>query len=365
MTAPREAEHRAIRMAVALSEADHVAAVRVRGPAAFDALDRLVPARLHLRDGQMLHTLLLHPSGHPVADVYVCCDDEDFFLLAEGLSASEVIEVAAEHLGPGLDVAFEDLSATHRMLSLDGPWAWEALAEWLGPDVIGIPYLTFFHLGGRDLGVDKGSAELPGICFRGGTTGEYGYDILIGRSLHDPVRERLLEVGASFDLVAAGLESLDQCAIENGFFCIRAGRLEGLTPIELQLQWRVSYRKDGYVGAEALRRRRSEGARVRLTTFVSSAGLSPGDEVRFEGRVIGEVWACGSSPLRGDWVGQALLERRLAHAGIDVFTASDDDVPLRTVSAPVFDNRSLFVDPRRHCYSYRADEVFPPLVRRV
>ena len=37
-------------------------------------------------------------------------------------------------------------------------------------------------------------------------------------------------------------------------------------------------------------------------------------------------------------------------------------VPLRTISAPVINNRSLYVDPRRHCYRYRHEEKYPPLV---
>ena len=39
-------------------------------------------------------------------------------------------------------------------------------------------------------------------------------------------------------------------------------------------------------------------------------------------------------------------------------------VKLRTVSPPMIDNRSLFVDPRKHAYRSRAEHAFPPLVSR-
>jgi len=222
---------------------DHVTVLRVDGDDAFDAMDRLVAADLHVRDGEMLHSLVLRPDGVPAADVYLCADDDRYFLLAEGLSSGELIEHAREHLDSDLDVDFTDMRGTHGLLSLNGPYAWEVLSEWLGPDIIGIPYLTFFHLTEREVLSTGGGSDLVGACFRAGKTGEFGYDLLLPTERLESVRARLLEVGEPLDLVEADLEALDLCALENGFFSVRHGPLEGLTPLELQLQWRVSYRK--------------------------------------------------------------------------------------------------------------------------
>ena len=69
---PDDAVH-AVRRSVALSRMDHVAAVRVSGRDAFAALDRLLPAELFVRDGRMLHTLVLNENARPEADAYLCC----------------------------------------------------------------------------------------------------------------------------------------------------------------------------------------------------------------------------------------------------------------------------------------------------
>lgn len=348
MPSAAETVMRALRRTAALSELDHVAAVRVSGADAFAALDLLVPAELFVRDGQMLHTLLLRPTGEPAADLYVCRDDEQFVLLAEGMTAAAIAAHAAEHLPRGLAVAFEDLSETRAILSLNGPFAWEVLVGLIGPDVISIPYLTFFGVGEGEL-LGRGAGGRRCLCFRAGKTGEFGFDLLVPREAAAAVRARVVELGAAFGLAVADLAALDQCALENGFFSMRAGRLEGLTPLELQLQWRLSTRKD-FVGAAALRQRRAEGPRVRSTHLCAAGELEPGDPVLLGERRVGEVFAAGWSLTRGDWVGQALLERGLAHPGLTELVAvrGGGAVALRTHSAPLINNRSLYVDPRRH-----------------
>jgi hypothetical protein len=43
------------------------------------------------------------------------------------------------HAPPDLDVRLTDLDADHRVLSLDGPYAWELMGDLVGPEVIGVP----------------------------------------------------------------------------------------------------------------------------------------------------------------------------------------------------------------------------------
>lgn len=363
MDSALKSEIDAVRRSASLSDMPHISALRVRGEDAFDALDALVPADLFIRDGQMLHSLLLDPQGAPRADLYLCRDDEEFIMLAEGMDAAEIREYAGNHLPSRLDVSFEDLGETHEVYSLNGPYCWEVLAEWMGPDIVGIPYLTFFRLEGKGLieGIDDW--EPIGVCFRAGKTGEYGYDLLVEREHAAKALERLTLIGESLELRRVGLSALDQCALENGFFNVRAAVWTGLTPLELQLQWRISYRKE-YVGAAALRERRAKGASQRTTHCLAARSIAPGDVVTLKGKPAGTIHVAGYSSTREQWIGQALLHRHVAHAGIDHFLVHHGDmsIPLRTLSAPVINNRSLYVDPRRHSVRYRDDDVFPPLV---
>jgi glycine cleavage system T protein (aminomethyltransferase) len=342
----------AIRHSVAVCRMDHMRSVRVRGANVYEALDGIVPADLYVRDGQILQSLLLDESGRTFADIYLGCDDEEFLILAEGPTGGELSAHLERHLAPGGGIAIEDQSTSHGILALDGPYAWELLALLAGPDVVGLPYLTLFHL-------DRW------ICLRAGKTGEYGYVLIVPREDLEGLYARLLELGAVLDASAANLEALDQCALENWYFNIRREGMEPVTPIELQLQWRVSYRKS-YVGSEALMRRRREGPRQRLTCLVSGEPLLLGSQVSLNGRTVGRVVNPGFSSIRGDWVALGLLEIAWAHPGIDLFQVEIDGsaVAARSVTPPLLNNRSLHVSPQIHSYAARHEFNFPSLRRR-
>ena len=339
----------AIRRSVAVSPAEHISVLRVSGTAAFDALDRIVPRELFIRDGQILHSMLLKDDATVVADLFVCRQDESYLLLSEGASADDLGRCLQEQVPAGSDLEVRSLDESHGLIALDGPYAWELLAEALSPDVVGLPYLGLFDLA-------------PWLCVRAGKTGEYGYLLLGERGEIPALMARLNEEGKRFDLAQTDLEALDQCALENGFFNIRREGSLDLTPIELQLQWRASYQKD-YVGAAALRRKRSEGADSRVVTVTGTSPLAQGDFVFLGEARVGRIVNAGPSDTRGDWVALALVEKRWAHPGLNLCAIHGEArVEIRSVSPPVINNRSLYVHPQRHSYRAREDQTFAPLV---
>ncbi|WP_437993951.1 glycine cleavage T C-terminal barrel domain-containing protein [Sorangium sp. So ce145] len=349
-----EDEVRSIRSAVALGDGSHVVCLRLAGEGAFDALDRVSSADLFLQDAQMRPSLLLRDDGVPFADIYVCRDDESFFLLSEGPSAADLIAWLRDRFPEGAAVTIDDLGETHAILSLHGPYAWELLGECLVPDLVGMPYLSFYRV------PFEGDAV---ICFRGGKTGEYGYDLVVDRRREGALRARIEEVGRAFDLGAVSLAAVDRCALENGFFNIRHPGCAGLDPLELQLQWRTSSTRE-YAGSAALRALRERGAARRVTYTVGEEPLAERDSVVLGEAQIGALIQAAASPTRGGWVAIALIDRPYAHAGIDRYAARSEGrtVPIRTVSPPLVHNRSLYVSPQRHGYRTRAGDAFPPLV---
>ncbi|MBW2532255.1 MAG: aminomethyltransferase family protein, partial [Deltaproteobacteria bacterium] len=241
----------ALRHAVASSAAEHTALLRVSGDAAFPVVNRLCTSDLRLRDHQMRHTLLLDEDARVLADAYICRDDEDYLLLLEGMSYLELLEHVDTLPVGSNDAAIEDLREHHELLAIDGPYAWELLASALSPDIVGQPFMSCY--------------EIDGVrAFRAGKTGEYGYLLLAPASRAGDLRERIDEEGRKLDLVEVGQEALDQCALENWFFNIRREGLASASPIELQLQWRLSPTKE-FVGSAALAALRAAGQRRRNT----------------------------------------------------------------------------------------------------
>jgi glycine cleavage system aminomethyltransferase T len=340
-------EVHAVRHSVGLSRLGHVHYLAITGPRAFEAVDSLVSGLLRVRDGQLMHTLMLTEDARPFADAYVARNDEEFLLIADGPLREDLIAHVRSHLPSDGSAQLEDRSASHSIIGVDGPYAWELLGATLDPEVIGLPFLTFYH-------------HRQWLCFRAGRTGEYGYGVIGPRGDIDELEQRMQTVGAAYDLANVGLEALDQCALENWFFNIRREGRADVTPIELQLQWRVSYRKE-FIGAAALRQRRAAGAAVRLTCLIAGGKVAAGDMVVIGDMRAGAVVNAGYSDVRGDWIALALLDRSVAYPGIDCQVGA---TKARTVSPPVLQNRSLVVSPQLHSYATRAEYPAPPLFAR-
>jgi glycine cleavage system aminomethyltransferase T len=341
-------EVRAVRESVAYSLCEHVSLARISGPNCRELLDAVCPRELYVQDGQMLHTLLLDADARPLADAYVCAEGDDYLLLADGLSMPALRSYLEQWAPSERQFSVLDLSVSHRHLSLNGPYAWELLSELLGPELIGLPYLGFYQGAGFS-------------CFRAGRTGEYGYELWLERESASSFLERLLDAGREFDLGRASLAALDACALENWFFNPRREGRAGLSPIELQLQWRISYQK-AYPGSARLAQLRQAGAQRRAVLIASARPLGAGDRIEFAGELIGELLCAEASPTRGDQLGIALLNLPYAHPGLVELSVGSAGVPARVLSAPAVNNRSLYVDPQRHTYRTRQQDRFPALV---
>jgi aminomethyltransferase len=348
-----EAEVQAIRGSIGLSALTHVACLRVEGDGAYDALDRVCPAPMQVRNGMIRHTLLLGEDGFPLVDLYLCNDDDAYLLLAEGLPAAELIAYLRTHfaaLAPDAAVTIRVLGETHALLSLDGPFAWELLAAIEGPELVGFPYLSFYH------------PSPERTYLRAGKTGEFGYHLLVPHAEAGPLWDRLLDAGRRFEVTPVGFDAIEHAMLENWFFSIDHEGRSGLSPIELGLQWRLAADKE-FVGSAALRARRAAGITRRITALTSADPIAAGDLLFSGDEPIGTVLRAARSVTLGDHVAIGLIDLAHAHSGVDSYTAhhAGTVVAVRTVSAPFVNNRSLSVNPQRHTFARRAEIAFPPL----
>lgn len=344
------AEARAIRERVAVARPDAVVALRLTGAGAFDATSAVSTAALHLGDAQMRPTLLLREDGSILADAYVCRDDEALWILSEGPSSAALVEHIQRH-APSRDLSITDVTASHGVLSVHGPYAWELVGEALDPDVVGMPFLSLYEVGAV-------------TCFRAGKTGEYGYDLLVPRERFEEVEARVIAAGEALELGSVSNASVDLAALENGFFCVRhAPRVT--SPFDRQLRWRIAFERS-FVGAPSLYALASASTR-RLVHALSTTRLEVDADLQVDGEVVGRVEHAERSALLSAghadaWISLVSLDAAYAHPEVDL-TETRSGAALRTVAPPVLDNRSLYVSPQRHAFASRASDAFPPLVR--
>lgn len=330
LKAELEQGYYAIRNTVALEEETDLRCLLLTGNGAFNVLDLICPCDVFLQNGQIKHTLLLDEEGIPFADVYVCREGENAYLLGYGPQSRYIIEWIKQYSQAIADYSIIDLMESYCAFSLNGPYAWELCAEVLGSDVLGLPYLSMATLNNK-------------IVFRAGMTGEYGYHLLIPTAEKNSWLATLLDKGSAYELAMTDSAARSQCSLENFFFDLNREGSYGLSPQELQLQWRLSRQKTTYPGAKAIKRIREKGWDQRLTCFISKNPINVNEEIFCDTKSIGSVLAVGYSPLRKEFIGKALLRRPYWNAGLDCFQVGDRS--LYTISAPAINNLSLTISP--------------------
>lgn len=330
----------------------------VRGEHAYEVVEGLCPRDLFVRSGRVLHSLVLDEAGGIEADLLVCPRDQAFLLIADGLDDAGLLARLRAHAPAESQFELEPIPADRVLFGLSGPYAWELIAALLGPELSTLRYLSCIAL------PELADAGELALCLRVGSTGEYGYELLLPPASLARIEAQLVELGRGFDLVEIDQTVLDRAALENGFFCPRHRGVVGRSPLELQLQWRVTYDLE-FRGVEGLRAARDRGVHRRLSWMIGrledgAASLGP---LSRGGAVVGELLEGFVSPVLGCFVGVALLDRELAYPWIAGFHDAGG-LELRTEAPPLLQNRSLFVDPKRHVYAFRKDdsEEFPPIV---
>ncbi|MBK7823682.1 hypothetical protein [Nannocystis sp.] len=210
-------------------------------------------------------------------------------------------------LTPRPEAALEDLTASHALVSVQGPFAWEIAGAIAGPDVFAAPFYTSFHL-----------EELAGIGVRTGKVGEYAYDFLVPRTDEAALREIFTYYATSHGLVAIDRTTLARAALEHGSFSVDLPGAAALTPLELQLQWRLDYTRE-VPGMPALRVLRADAQTGRITWFFAPGdgpGPETGQPLEIGGQIAGTVVDAFYSAALAGVVGTALLSRDLAHLGL-------------------------------------------------
>lgn len=328
----------AIRNSVALEEEVTLRCLLIRGKEAFKLLDLICPCNVYLQNGQMRHTVLLDEIAVPFADVYVCRHREDAYLLGYWNESVNLIDWIYKHRGPFEDYSIMDMNKSNCFLSLNGPYAWELCANAIGNEILGMPYLSTMSV-------------KSGMVFRAGTTGEFGYHLMVPNEQKNEWAEILINTGKPFDLALNESAARAQCSLENFFFDLNREGQYRLTPPELQLQWRLSRQKTEYPGSKAMENLRVKGWDRRLTCFLTKQSLEVNDEIFYENESVGQVISIGYSPLRKEFVGKALIGKPFWYAGLKCFHANNQE--LETISAPAIDNRSMYVNLNLDSYFTR------------
>ncbi len=318
------AEHAAVRERAGLFDVSHMGQIHVTGPAAESALERLfsrevASQRLH----RVRYGLLCNEEGGVVDDVTLYRSAEDaFFLCVNASNIEKDYRWVVRHSPPEAEV--RNRSAETGLLALQGPASPAVLDAVGAPGVSDLRRYAFgrFELAGR-----------PALVSRTGYTGADGFEIYLDAGDAAPVFEALLQAGAPLGLIPAGLGARDTLRLEAGMPLYGHELDDTTSPLEAGLDRFVDLPRGGFIGAEAIEKRRAAGHARALLGFelIGRAVPRAGYELRYEDRTVGVVTSGAPSPTLGRSIGLGYAPPALTAPG----TRLDVMIRGRAVNASV------------------------------
>jgi aminomethyltransferase len=301
-------EHQAVRTRAGLFDVSHMGEVRLEGPEALAAVQRLLTndaARLAV--GQGLYSPMCLPSGGIVDDLTVFrVGEQAYDLVVNAATRAKDVAWIREHAGRAI---VRDLSEETALLALQGPRAAVILEAAGGSRATS---LSFFHIAE---GVSVGGVRCT--VSRTGYTGEDGFEIACAGDRAPAVWAALMDAGAPHGLVPVGLGARDTLRLEAGMMLYGNDIDETTTPLEAPLGWTVKWDKGDFIGRDALVRQKAAGVTRRLAGFEAAERAIPRPHyaIAVDGRPVGAVTSGTFSPTLRRPIGMGYVPVALATPG--------------------------------------------------
>ena len=254
------AEHLAVRDRVGLFDVSHMGEVEIAGADALAAVQKITSNDASkLAVGQIQYSSLPTPQGTVVDDVLVYRWAPEHFLLVinAGNIDKDVAWIKQEIAGVG-DAVMVDSSNRYALIAVQGPKAQQVLQPLTGVDLADLKYYWFAH--GEFAGI-------RGTVSRTGYTGEDGFEIFVPPASADKVWQAVLESGQAADVIPCGLGARDTLRLEAGMRLHGNDIDETTTAVEADLNWIVGWKKDDFIGAQALREQKASGPARKIVGF--------------------------------------------------------------------------------------------------
>ena len=297
------AEHAAVREACGIFDVSHMGEIEVSGPQALELLQRLLSndvgqIGVGLDGGGAQYSVLCREDGGVLDDLFTYRLDSDRYLTVTNAANHRrdldwFLAVAADFP----DVEVQDRIEDYAMLAVQGP-----LARGVVQAISDAPLPARMHTAMRRL---SGSEVL--VCGTG-YTGEEGVELLCRPELAGELWDELTRRGAK----PIGLAARDTLRLEVCFHLYGNDLMPERGPIEAGLGWCC---REGthFIGAEAVRAVREEGAAEKLIAFeIVGGGIArQGNPI-----VGGGVVSSGTmSPTLGVGIGMAYVPAEQAALG--------------------------------------------------
>ncbi len=319
-------EHRAVRERAGLFDVSHMGQIHLIGPGAVASTERLVTCPVaSLGEGRVRYGCLCNEAGGVVDDVTVHrVSAEELFLCVNAANREKDVAWIEAHAGP--EARVEDRSDATALIALQGPASEALLSRVCETPLASLRRFRF---------VDGKVAGVPTRIARTGYTGSDGFELYAPADRAEALWDGLLEGGEAGAPVPAGLGARDTLRLEAALPLYGHELDDDTSPLEARLDRFVKLDAGGFIGAEAIAKRRAAGHPRLLAGFVlEERGVArAGYEIAAQGEGVGVVTSGAPSPTLGKSIGLGYVPPRRAEPG----TALEVRIRGRGVKARVVD----------------------------
>ena len=255
-------EHRAVRESVGILDQSSFAKLLVQGRDAEAVLSRACANDVAVEPGRIVYTQWLNERGGIEADVTVTRLDADRFLVLSAAADQERDRSwLARHVPDDARCVLTDVTAAYALLNVQGPRSREWLAR-VSPDDLsdaGFPFGT-----SREIEIGMALARATRITY----VGELGWELLVPADTAVHVYDALVAAADGLGLRHVGYHALNSLRLEKAYRHMGHDITDEDSPLEAGLGFAVAWDKPGgFLGRDALLRRREAGVSRRLVTF--------------------------------------------------------------------------------------------------
>lgn len=296
------AEHMAVRERCGIFDVSHMGQIETCGPQALELLQRLLSndvskLRLGVGGGGAQYSLLCDERGGVLDDLFTYrLQDNRYLTVTNAANHQRDVEWFRTH-ADGFDAQVADRADEYAMLAVQGPLARETVQA-----------ISDAPLPARMTAASRRLSGVEALVCGTGYTGEDGVELLLAPEDAPALWDELTRRGAA----PAGLGARDTLRLEACFHLYGNDLSPERNPIEAGLGWCCA-EDTGFIGSDAVRRARAEGASEKLAAFVvEGPGIARAGNPIAEGGVVSSGTL---SPCLGVGIGMAYVSSGLAAIG--------------------------------------------------
>ncbi len=302
-----EAEHNAAREGVILMDMSFMSKFMVQGRDAGKVLNYISANNVDGKTDQITYTQWLNEDGKLEADLTVTkLSKENYLVVVTDTMHRHAETWLKRHISSDDHAFVTDMTSAYGQLNIQGPRSRELMQSITTAD---LSNEAFPFRRARE--IEIGYAKV--LCIRITYLGELGYELYITAEQAVHVYELIIEAGKEFGLRHAGLKALASLRMEKGYRDYGHDIDNTDDPFEVGLGFAVSLKKpDGFLGKDAVVKRKSQGPRTRRLAQVLVKDPKPllfhAEVVRRNGIAIGYIRSGSYGFSLGGAVGLFMIE---------------------------------------------------------